>query len=253
MYTFVSFTVVELFEKVWQTPMAKLAHDIGVSDVAVAKACRKAGIPLPERGHWAKSEKQRQRKPKPPQVEGNVQFQVLDRDNSLVTTGTDLNSPIVRRTIEAPYQLTEPHALVSQWLKSAKTSKVKDGYLDYAGKRVLNVMISSTLIERCAILFDALINEGEAEGCSWKINAEGKTVVTVNDEPIAVRLVERLDKHPIPPPPPPKRRPGAPWEPNFMSLRSPQFEWGRPQGSSPSTSVIYVLGKRKQVSESNIR
>ena len=87
------------------------------------------------------------------------------------------------------------------------------------------MMISPTLIERCAILFDALIKEGEADGCSWKINVEGKTVVTVNDEPIAVRLVERLDKHPIPPPPPPKRRPGAPWEPNFMSLRSPQFEW----------------------------
>lgn len=47
MYTFVSFTVAELFEKVWETPMVKLAHDIGVSDVAVAKACRKAGIPLP--------------------------------------------------------------------------------------------------------------------------------------------------------------------------------------------------------------
>ena len=76
MYTFVSFTVAELFEKVWQTPMVKLAHDIGVSDVAVAKACRKAGIPLPGRGrgrgHWAKSEKQRPRKPKPPQVEGRV-------------------------------------------------------------------------------------------------------------------------------------------------------------------------------------
>ncbi|KTB62500.1 MULTISPECIES: hypothetical protein [Pseudomonas] len=137
MYTFVSFTVVELFEKVWQTPMVKLAHEIGVSDVAVAKACRKAGIPLPGRGHWAKSEKQRQRKSKPPQVDGKVRFQVLDRANSLATAGTDLNSPIVRRTIEAPYQVTEPHALVSQWLKSAKTSKVKDDYLDYAGSRLL--------------------------------------------------------------------------------------------------------------------
>ncbi|WP_248488285.1 hypothetical protein [Pseudomonas sp. CYM-20-01] len=102
MYTFVSFTVVELFEKVWQIPMVKLAHDIDVSDVAVAKACRKAGIPLPGRGHWAKSEKQRQRKPKPPQVEGNVRLQVLDHDNSLAKTGTDFNSPILRRTIEAP-------------------------------------------------------------------------------------------------------------------------------------------------------
>ncbi|MGY1917518.1 hypothetical protein ACW9IF_01230 [Pseudomonas tolaasii] len=41
---------------------------------------------------------------------------------------------------------------------------VKESYLDYRGKRVLNVMFSSTLIERCAILFDALIKEGEAEG-----------------------------------------------------------------------------------------
>lgn len=45
MYTFVSFTVAELFEKVWETPMVKLAHDIGVSDVAVAKACRKPASP----------------------------------------------------------------------------------------------------------------------------------------------------------------------------------------------------------------
>jgi hypothetical protein len=135
MYTFVSFTVAELFEKVWQTAMVKLAHDIGVSNVTIAKACRKAGIPLPGRGHWAKSGKQRQRKPKPLQVEGMVRFQVLDRDIPPATTGTDSNSPVAQRTIEAPSQLTEPHALVSQWLKGAKTSKLKDGYLDYAGIR----------------------------------------------------------------------------------------------------------------------
>jgi hypothetical protein len=39
----------------------------------------------------------------------------------------------------------------------AKASKVKEGYLDYAGKRVLNVMISPHLIERCSILLDAPI------------------------------------------------------------------------------------------------
>lgn len=72
--------------------MVKLVHDIGVSDVAIAKACRKAGVPLPGRGHWAKSEKQRQRKPKPPKVEGKVGFQVLDRDTPPAKTGTDLNS-----------------------------------------------------------------------------------------------------------------------------------------------------------------
>lgn len=55
MYTFVSFTVAELIEKVWQTPMLKLAFNISVSDnVAVAKVCRNAGITLPGRGHWVK-------------------------------------------------------------------------------------------------------------------------------------------------------------------------------------------------------
>jgi hypothetical protein len=41
--------------------MVKLAHDIGVSDVALAKACRKAGIPLSGRGRglWLTPEKKR--------------------------------------------------------------------------------------------------------------------------------------------------------------------------------------------------
>ena len=74
-----TFTIAELFEKVWETPMVKLAQDIVVSDVAVAKGCRKAGTPLPGRGYWAKQEKQRPRKPKLPAIEGEIQFQVLDR------------------------------------------------------------------------------------------------------------------------------------------------------------------------------
>jgi hypothetical protein len=71
MYIFVSFTVAELFDKVWQTPMVKLTHDIGVSDVAATKACRKAGIALPRRGHWLRSKKQRQPKPEPTHVPGS--------------------------------------------------------------------------------------------------------------------------------------------------------------------------------------
>jgi len=42
MYALLSFTIAELFEKVWQTPMVKWAHDTGVSDVDVTNACRNA-------------------------------------------------------------------------------------------------------------------------------------------------------------------------------------------------------------------
>lgn len=48
-----TFTRKELYELVWSTPMKTLAASFGLSDVGLAKACRKADIPLPERGYWA--------------------------------------------------------------------------------------------------------------------------------------------------------------------------------------------------------
>ena len=43
-----------LYEEVWSTPGRTLAKKYGVSDVALAKACRRHKIPRPPRGHWAK-------------------------------------------------------------------------------------------------------------------------------------------------------------------------------------------------------
>jgi hypothetical protein len=44
----------QLYDLVWSEPMQRLGKQIGISDVAITKACRKAGIPVPERGYWAK-------------------------------------------------------------------------------------------------------------------------------------------------------------------------------------------------------
>jgi hypothetical protein len=44
----------ELYEKVWQFPLRKLAAEYGISDVGLAKVCRKLDIPLPDLGHWTK-------------------------------------------------------------------------------------------------------------------------------------------------------------------------------------------------------
>lgn len=49
-----SFTREELYDLVWSTPLKNLAPQYNVSDVGLAKACRKAGIPLPPRGYWEK-------------------------------------------------------------------------------------------------------------------------------------------------------------------------------------------------------
>jgi hypothetical protein len=44
----------ELYERVWQFPLRKLAAEYGISDVGLAKVCRKLEIPLPGSGHWTK-------------------------------------------------------------------------------------------------------------------------------------------------------------------------------------------------------
>jgi len=44
----------ELYGLVWQEPLKTVAPKFGVSDVALAKVCRKNLIPVPPRGYWAK-------------------------------------------------------------------------------------------------------------------------------------------------------------------------------------------------------
>jgi hypothetical protein len=44
----------KLYEEVWSEPMQKLAKKYNLSDVGLAKICKKLKIPLPGRGYWAK-------------------------------------------------------------------------------------------------------------------------------------------------------------------------------------------------------
>ena len=44
----------ELYKKVWSTPMLKLAKEFGISDVGLAKLCKRNNIPRPGLGYWSK-------------------------------------------------------------------------------------------------------------------------------------------------------------------------------------------------------
>lgn len=43
-----------LYEKVWSTPMQKLAAEFGFSDRGFAKLCQRHKVPVPPRGYWAR-------------------------------------------------------------------------------------------------------------------------------------------------------------------------------------------------------
>ena len=54
--TRIRLTRAELYEKVWATPMRSLAKEFGLSDVGLAKVCRKHNIPVPPVGYWRRKE-----------------------------------------------------------------------------------------------------------------------------------------------------------------------------------------------------
>jgi hypothetical protein len=44
----------QLYEKVWSAPTIQVAAELGISDVALAKRCKKMNVPKPSLGYWAK-------------------------------------------------------------------------------------------------------------------------------------------------------------------------------------------------------
>lgn len=54
-----------LYGLVWTAPVMEVAGRLSVSDVALAKLCRRANIPTPARGYWARTESGQQI-PRPP-------------------------------------------------------------------------------------------------------------------------------------------------------------------------------------------
>jgi len=64
-------TRTELFNLVWNEPMRTLAPKFGLSDVGLAKLCRREAIPLPPMGYWAREPKRRRRPTLPPAAIGH--------------------------------------------------------------------------------------------------------------------------------------------------------------------------------------
>ena len=89
----------DLYDLVWEEPMNKLAERFGISDVGLAKVCRRAGIPVPTRGYWAKiAAKGPLERPALP-IQSNPKYANLRfRINRSETSGR-----VAQRPVQTPY------------------------------------------------------------------------------------------------------------------------------------------------------
>ena len=225
MYKVVSFTAQEIFDKVWNIPVLKLAQEIGVSDVGLAKACRKAGIPLPSRGYWAKQSAKRPAKPKLKLGSDLISFKVLDKTLLPPGASSTVEAHPAAANLVVPEILEDPHPLVEKWLRHVQSAKSHEGHLAIANKKVLDALISAAQVDRSALLLDTLIKASESLHHRWIIAVDNGTTLQIDGEIMTVQLRERLTKVAVPPPPPTPRKRGTPWTPDFSSWRAPEYEW----------------------------
>ncbi len=198
-----------LYEQVWSQPMIELAKQYGLSDVGLAKICRKLKIPVPGRGYWAKLKAGRilprasllplkkndlaeviVTKPELPPGEP----QTLTEADRLIASETLPENLIV----VAP-TLSSPHPLVAQTRKWLRLAEPNDhGILNTREQGCLAISVGRPSLDRALRIMDALIKALEARGyaVATETGDERATTVTVLGTPLEIELREQITQVP---------------------------------------------------------
>ncbi|MEX2165066.1 MAG: hypothetical protein WD823_12605 [Sulfuricaulis sp.] len=98
------FTRLELYQLVWSEPLRKLGQRFGISDVAIAKRCRRSNIPLPGVGYWAKKEtgKQVLQPPFPPRGLGQSDIVIIGGKHRYSWAPQESDKELLAATITPP-------------------------------------------------------------------------------------------------------------------------------------------------------
>ena len=92
-----------LYEEIWSAPVLQVAKRYGISDVGLAKICKKMKIPTPPRGYWAKRSYGMEMKPeplRPPTADTPIKV-TIDRTTQQVAKVCD------KRRMQNPAVITE--------------------------------------------------------------------------------------------------------------------------------------------------
>ena len=182
----------ELFEQVWSKPMSTLAREYGISDVGLAKICKKMEIPRPERGYWRQIEVGR--KPKKAKLKTltkkGVERVYIKPSGYRHTTPTNSIKDIL-----FPETLVNPHTLTAKSLNSLNKAKTGErGILIPRHKVYLDIQVTKESIERACLIMDTLIKTLEENDYTVDIvkGNPAKTLVMVDGEKLEIGIDEKI-------------------------------------------------------------
>lgn len=203
-----SFTREELYELVWSEPMIKLAARYGISGNGLAKACRRASIPVPERGYWAKQQAGQNlpKKPLPPLKAGQSARVTIHPPSKRPPSPEPPPVPAsVHEAIESermagkpvivPATLSNPHRIVAAWLQGDREKRRESRY-DPWRRNLYKAIDATDLDKRRLRILSALFKTLEASGYKLVVDQYSRrgAQIVLGDEKVDLQLSERIQQ-----------------------------------------------------------
>ncbi len=206
-YETVRYNREDLYEQVWSQPMSKLCKTYGLSNVGLAKICKKLKIPVPGRGFWAKKAHGKIiRRPSLPSLPGSDAFvlRVAKRGDPPVAQGhAEEVEPKIAferldgNRIQVSPALLSPHPYVARAEKSLRNARGNSsGIISPMAKKCLDIRVGPNSLDRALRIMDALIKALESREINVSISEEGNraTSVSVLGESLEFGIEETLNR-----------------------------------------------------------
>ena len=195
----------ELYRKVWEQPLLKVAEEYGVSAVALGKTCRKLSVPVPGRGHWAKLAHGHEGVNKPPlakldKVPVIYRSPVAQKD----LTSSDQNDPefvavnhLLSSGALAPLPIdptARSHPLIRGTASRLRSHSRKDenGILLPREPGGLDVKVSEGTVDRALQVMAQVVAVLERQGFSVEVSEQARTAVLINGEHVSFGIEEPI-------------------------------------------------------------
>jgi hypothetical protein len=195
----------ELYTKVWEQPLLKVAEEYGVSAVALGKTCRKLSVPVPGRGHWAKIVHGHTSVKRPPLAkldkvpviyrspvaqkrptssdQNDLEFAAI---NYLLSSGA-LNPPTIDPT-------ARPHPLIrgTASLLRCRSRKDENGILLPRETGSLDVKVSEGTLDRALQVMAQVVAVLERQGLTVEVSEQGGTLALISGERVSFGIEEPI-------------------------------------------------------------
>ncbi|MBZ5700405.1 MAG: RWP-RK domain-containing protein [Acidobacteriia bacterium] len=196
----------DLYERVWSTPMRKLASEFGVSDVGLAKICRKNGIPLPGMGYWRLVETGHapERKSLPAIQPGESEaIAITAREPKPYDLPRKADLGLVPKVeVRDDREITHPLVVRTKRVFQP-TSKDDRGAVVPKVVKAPHIRVSAGALQRALCILDALFCAVERQGysMSWETSPDAKLKILVDGEEISFGIMELFSRKPHAPTP----------------------------------------------------